>query len=453
MTDFDPGAYQRFIFDRYQWDAASGTLSLHYVLEADQQPGIAFTETIRFPEAPSIQTDRQVALNKAFELLHWVAGVSYWKVACPGEWQFKQRPPNAEQFTFLNELYQHGLAEFGFVNQIDLADCLQQVKDKAHWATANDKQSVHSLQMSKRCLVPIGGGKDSLVAIEMLKQLGLSTTATAVRPARLITEVAQQTDLPWLPIQRQVAPMLIKLNEQGAYNGHVPITAINACILLAAAIIYDFRWVVFANEASADEPTRHLGETVGINHQYSKSSAFEQALQQYIQQYIATDLRCFSLLRPMTELAICQRFADLSQYHSTFSSCNRQFHLDGARIAQRWCGQCPKCRFVFLALAAFMPAQKLQRIFGKNLLDDKDQIDAFADLIGLGEKPFECVGTIAESRGAMVMLKGRQDWNNAIVVQVLNERIADAMDVNELLQLNAESIKRLPDQFRQLYSD
>lgn len=453
MPDFDPDRYQRFIFDRYQWNADNATLSLHYVLGSDQQADIQFIETIRFPEPQTIQADRQAALNNAFELLHWVAGVSYWKTACPDEWQFEQQPPDADQFAFLSELYQHGLAEFGFVNQLDVSDCLQQIKARGHWATASDKKSAHSLHLKKHCLAPIGGGKDSLVAVEMLKELGLAATATAVRPARLITEVAQQTGLSWLPIQRQIAPELIELNQQGAYNGHVPITAINACILLAAAIIYDFRWVVFANESSADEPTRRLGETVGINHQYSKSSVFEQALQRYTQCYIAADLQCFSLLRPMTELGICQRFADLSQYHSTFSSCNRQFHLDGARIAQRWCGQCPKCRFVFLALAPFIPAQQLQRIFGKNLLEDTDQIEAFADLTGLGEKPFECVGTIAESRAAMRMLKGRREWDSAIVVQALNERISDALDTDELLQPNAESIKRLPDQFQQVYSD
>lgn len=452
MADFNPDNYQRFIFDRYQWLPESGTLTLRYTLASDNQTDIQFTETIGFPNAPDINQDRIPALNKAFELLHWVAGISYWKTACPSQWVFKQSQADANQLAFLSELYQQGLAEFGFVNQLAIGQRLAHITAQDISATTTNKKSADALQLQNRSLVPIGGGKDSLVAVEMLKTTGLPATATAVRPAPLITEVAQQTGLPWLPIQRQIAPELIKLNQQGAWNGHVPITAINACILLIAAIIYDYRWVVFANEASADEPTRYSDDAPDINHQYSKSSEFEQALQAYTQHYIASDLTCFSLLRPMTELAICQQFAELDQYHSVFSSCNRQFHLDGARITQRWCTECPKCRFVFLALAPFIGQQKLVDIFDSNLLDNSAQIEAFADLIGLGEKPFECVGTVAESRAAMQALCDKPEWANAAVIHALRGRTGEPVNVDALLQRNAESIQRLPLVFQQVYS-
>ena len=70
--------------------------------------------------------------------------------------------------------------------------------------------------------------------------------------------------------------------------------------------------------------------------------------------------------------------------------------------ADRWCGQCPKCHFVFLALAPFVPKPRLLAIFGRNLLDDVALAPGFDALLEYRDhKPFECVGEGAESRAAM----------------------------------------------------
>ena len=89
----------------------------------------------------------------------------------------------------------------------------------------------------------------------------------------------------------------------------------------------------------------------------------------------------FSLLRPFSELAVARQFARIDRYDAHFSSCNRNFHLLGERPAQRWCGACPKCHFVFLALAPFMPKPRLMGIFGRNLLDEPEQAPGFDALL------------------------------------------------------------------------
>lgn len=448
MNAFQPGDYQRFVFAGHDWLADTATLRLHYRLE----PGIKFTETVVFPKPVSVSRERQPALTAAIQLLHWAAGVSYWKAACPAQWIFESTTPDTAQLQFLLELYTQGLGEFAYVNELDIKSRLQQISQKIETESLNARPAA-ALNFQARCLVPIGGGKDSLVAAEMLKSLDTPATATAVRPAALIGQVARQTGLPWLPVQRHIAPELLALNQQGAWNGHVPITAINACILLVAAILYDYRWIVFANEASADEPTLAADGGLQINHQYSKSSRFERALQDYIEHYIAPDLQCFSILRPLSELAVCQRFAALENYHSAFSSCNRQFHLDGARTQNRWCGQCPKCQFVFLALAPFMDSLHLTSIFGGNLLDNAAHTGAFAGLCGLGDKPFECVGTVAESRAALMHLAGQPEWRDVAVLQALQADLAGAETVPlpALLKPDAAAVAQLPQVFRSIY--
>jgi hypothetical protein len=57
-----------------------------------------------------------------------------------------------------------------------------------------------------------------------------------------------------------------------------------------------------------------------------------------------------------------------------------------------------------------MEPERLERIFGRNLLADPDQANGFADLVM--DKPFECVGQRAESAAALEMLRDRPAWRD-----------------------------------------
>ena len=287
------------------------------------------------PHHPSFQA--------ALDLLHWVAGVSYWKIACRGEVRFAAGSPDAFQADALARVYQHGLAELAWRNQLE----------GRYWPEfeAADKpvpEHARALGLANRALVPMGGGKDSLVALERVRALGITAETVQVGSAPLIGRVAERAGTRHHVIRRTLAPELAAMNAAGALNGHVPITAINAAALVVAALLWDFDAVVFANERSADAPTLMTPNGQSVNHQFAKSFAFEQLLTWWIQRYIADDLSVFSLLRRDSELGICREFAGLTEYHDVFSSCNRNFHLEGPRTS-RWCGECPKCRFVFLA--------------------------------------------------------------------------------------------------------
>ena len=406
-------AAERFHFGAIDWQPRAGVARLQYRLE----PGPELVETFEFGPAGSAGAEDGPAIRAALDLLHWVAGVSYWKAWCPRRIVFDAAAPDVWQAGFLRRLYRGGLAEFALRNGLDLDD----IEFPAHGAAR--VEPAPPLGLAPRSLVPLGGGKDSLVALEGVRATGGEAAVTAVRPAPLIERVAAATGLQWLPVGRRLAPELADLNAAGAFNGHVPITAINAAALLVQALRQGFGRVVFANEASAEEGVVRGGRQA--NHQYSKTLAFERDLDQWIRRYIAADLHCFSALRPLTEIAVCRRFAELKAYHGLFSSCNRQFHLDGARVAGRWCGDCPKCRFVFLGLAPFMERSGLVEIFGADLLDDPGQVEGFADLCGLGQKPFECVGEAAECRAAIHALAQRPGWRDAAVIAALAPRLAD----------------------------
>ena len=109
-----------------------------------------------------------------------------------------------------------------------------------------------------------------------------------------------------------------------------------------------------------------------------------------------------------------ERFAGLAQYHRTFRSCNRAFHIDTGRRLGHWCGQCDKCCFIDLILAPFMSAEQLRAVFaadggGGEPLDNPALKPKFQTLLGSGTKPFECVGEVNECRAAVVLAARRPD--------------------------------------------
>lgn len=431
-----PRSARRFYFLGRSYDAQRGVLRLDYRLE----PGPQLSESFYFPVQPEgVRAPRQVAVDGLLDAIHWIAGMSYWKTACPAEIVFQLRAPDVWQAGFLRRLYEYGLAEFAHQNQLDLSSRLN---FPAHVGAPPEQQP--ALNLNPTALVPIGGGKDSLVVLESLRAAGFSVQPAVVGQAPLIRQVVEAGGLSLLQVRRTLAPELRELNAAGAYNGHVPITALNSAVLSLLALRQGCSWLVFANERSADQPTRSDGLGAGVNHQYSKSLAFERDWRDYLHRYVGGP-EYFSMLRPWRELAVCRSFTRMQTYHGVFSSCNRNFHLDGPRLAgdgaaSRWCGHCPKCQFVFLALAPFMSVQALSDIFGANLLADPAQIEPFGELLGLhGERPFECIGEVAECRAAIAALSQRGEWREAAVVQAWASRLpADTPSLEELLKPGSE---------------
>ena len=136
------------------------------------------------------------------------------------------------------------------------------------------------------------------------------------------------------------------------------------------------------------------------------------------------DFHYFSLLRPLSELSIARLFSKTDKYDAVFTSCNKAFRLDETKRLDRWCADCDKCRFVFLALAPFMEKERLVEIFGRNMLDDASQIKGYEELLGLSAfKPFECVGEIEESVLAFLMLADKKQWHSDVIFVALKERV------------------------------
>ncbi|MCM2335404.1 MAG: hypothetical protein NDI66_01280 [Pseudomonas sp.] len=425
MTDwtFQRDAIQAFRLVRCGFDPDTGVAELVYAFD----DGPELVETVTVPGAPfALDGERAAAVERALRLLHLLTGVSYYKAAVPREIRIDGYAIDADTAALLQTVYENGLGEFAYRNGLHLRGRIAFPHGDAGTAP------VPALGLREHALVAIGGGKDSLVSIEALRHAGVDQTVTWIGGSQLIRACAERTGLPTLNVGRALAPQLFDYNRDGAWNGHIPVTAVNSAILVLAALLHGVDQVVFSNERSASYGSLIEG-TGEVNHQWSKGWAFEAAFGDYVHRHVAADLHYYSLLRPLSELAVARQFARIDRYDAHFSSCNRNFHILGERPVSRWCGVCPKCHFVFLALAPFMPKPRLVGIFGRNLLDDTAQTAGFDALLEYQDhKPFECVGEGRESRAAMAALTARPEWREDALVERFAREIRPQLDTDDL---------------------
>ncbi|HSZ70646.1 MAG TPA: hypothetical protein VK756_09815 [Solirubrobacteraceae bacterium] len=425
---FDPSSFRAFRFRAREIDEL-GRVTLRYALDER----IELVERYELPIATPIGAAERARVDGLLALLHWVAGVSYFKTALPAAIVCEAGAPSPAAAALLTALYSEGLGELAFTNRLPaLPRPVFPVAPRGEGPPVDDPPPL------ARVLVPIGGGKDSIVALEIARRAGLEVALFSVGDAPPIARTAQVAALPHLIACRQLDPQLGALNRAGALNGHVPVTAIVSCVALLVAALHRFDAVVMANERSASNGNVRW-DGIEVNHQFSKSGRAETLLRAALAE-ASSEVQLFSLLRPASELAIARAFARLAPYHHAFTSCNAIFRLDPELRAASWCCDCPKCRFVFLILAPFMAPAALREIFGVDLLDDESQFEGFALLTATGgSKPFECVGEERESLAAIRLLAADPRWREQSVVRRLAAEVLPrfADDTDDAAELDA----------------
>ena len=443
--------FDTFIFDGYTFNKSSGELSLKYSIDHK----LELIEILRF-DVSSINWDLvdETALDQACACLHLAGGISYYKSFCPPHIIVKSQSLNLKQADFWNIFYTKGLAEFFFSNQIDSQGLI------AFPVNSQSSSSRVCLQLPERSLVPIGGGKDSIVTAESMLLAELDFSCFSLNQAKPIKDTIDLIGKPAITVNRQLDPLLFQLNQQGALNGHVPITGYLSCVAVLAALLHGYKYIVMSLEKSADYP-QVISADQQVNHQYSKSREFEDNLSKYLADFVCADLHYFSILRPFYELHIAKLFSEICrdkpEYLGVFTSCNSNFRQqDGQRLSS-WCGRCPKCAFVFTILSPFLAADKLIATFKKNLFQDHSLVGLYRSLLGLTEQlPFECVGTAQETQVALWMACNKKEFSSTPVVEMFRHEVLPQMDnpaqAAENLLMRAESC-RLPAAFKGLLHD
>ncbi len=174
-----------FRFSGYSYDHATGEAILSYDID-----GRVLEEKIVFPWAPwPVDASRQAAFYRALELLHLVAGVSYYKAGLAVHMDTGESKIDRIMAGFLNDLYLNGLAEFAYVNGLDLSglidfavncDATPVVPDQPAEEASSQPGFSYPVDLPTRALVAMGGGKDSLVCLQMLRDAGIEVQPVCV---------------------------------------------------------------------------------------------------------------------------------------------------------------------------------------------------------------------------------------------------------------------------------
>jgi hypothetical protein len=426
-----------FRYEGYHLDPGRGLLSCRYSLG-----GREFEEKVVLDPGGRWADP---AADRAARLVFLLAGVSYYKTAAPPVIDLGGTAVTAAERRFLRAFYLDGLGEFGYRNGLDLSGLRIEGPELPGPAGVAAVPGLPAASLD-RPLVPFGGGIDSIVTVEHVRQRADAALFIMSRPGEVFDAIeapAAVTGLPVIRAGREIDQQLLRSRDLGFLNGHVPVTGILSAIAVLAAVLDGRDAVIMSNEWSASIPTLEV-DGRPVNHQYSKSAAFEAAFRAVLAESLGGSLSYFSALRPYTELWVAQRFAGLTQYHGTFRSCNRAFHLDRALRLDHWCGRCDKCCFIDLILAPFIPAAELEKIFGgQEPLADPDPADSLADrfraLLGTlpDAKPWECVGEAGECRAAALLAARRPDRAGTALLQRLAAQVAGLPDVPDAAQLLA----------------
>jgi len=371
-----------------------------------------YTELLKLPKKPTRSEIPSELVEKVLGYLHLAIGVSYYKIFAQEEVVLRSSLTQTES-EFFTKLYKKGLGEFYFVNNLDIG--------KSPQFPAENKKAEEPFVLGKatdNVLVGLGGGKDSIVTLESLKEQGFSPTAFAIEVGyeNVITDsVIEAAGVPVLKVKRILDEQLLSPIPD-SYNGHVPVSAIYSLIGYLLALLYDFSYVVVGNEHSSNFGNISY-QSVEINHQWSKSIEYEKEFQNLCRTHLSEDITYFSLMRPFYEIRIVQQFMKYPQYFAKFSSCNRAFKILPIPQNRRsrlyvgknpssalWCGECAKCVFVFTLFSAYLKPEEIVKVFGQNLYENEKLLALFKDVLGVGNmKPFDCVGTFDEAKVAFEM--------------------------------------------------
>jgi UDP-N-acetyl-alpha-D-muramoyl-L-alanyl-L-glutamate epimerase len=390
------------------WDVGGDTVALRYTID-----GLgSLTETVRFPGHDLARAASEPATAGALTLLHLAAATSYAKAVVPSRVSLDAVPRPA--VAMLAALLTDGLAEFAVTNGLHPLPA-----PELRYRTT---PAAPTTGLPDGVLVPVGGGKDSAVTAVLAVRAGWDAALFAVDPKPSMERTAAALGMPLLTAHRRLDPTVLRWNAAGAWNGHVPVTAIVASIACVAATLEGRGEVLLSNEASADAPTRVL-DGHEVNHQYSKSSRFEALHVAAATALTGGATRATSLLRPLPELVIAAAFAASGVPLSAINSCNRAYARTGT--ATEWCGACPKCRFVQLQLAPFTTPAAWRAATGFDALADRGQLPGFGDLLAPDRKPFECVGTVAEVQLAFDLAAADPAWASHAAVVAYGDASGD----------------------------
>ena len=310
--------YPRFIYEKYSYKISGNNLEIFFNFAIP--PDIKFNpkiiiEKVGLP-AVALAKAGNSALNNLIFHLGLMEIPSYWKATCSPEIEIKAGPlsmkasPSSPSLTNLRfvsmnqeqidypsiakggderkfidwwkDLIMNGMGQFFFENKIDFHQPnFLKINRLQRPVLCKTDRGPSSDQTSNQILVPISGGKDSVVTLEILKKAKKSINCFSLNPTEAAKKIMKIVGFnnPII-VKRTIDPKLLELNRRGFLNGHTPFSAYLAFLSVLVAVLFEYKYIAFSNERSSNEGNvKYLGKI--INHQWSKSFEFEKKFRDF----------------------------------------------------------------------------------------------------------------------------------------------------------------------------
>jgi UDP-N-acetyl-alpha-D-muramoyl-L-alanyl-L-glutamate epimerase len=389
--------YPEFVYESFSYRLKGKDFFISFKFKSSE---LEFTPSLVVKNVSLKKVDKKVLDNLVFNL-GMIEMLSYWKAVCSKRIVVRAGKLDTKQLKWWKDVLIKGMGQYFYENKIDFTspDFLEIISEGK---TSFKKGKVSG----KGILIPVGGGKDSAVTLELMKKFKKDVDCFALNPVSSLKEMFKVSGYRRMIVaERKIEEKLLELNRKGYLNGHTPFVAYLSFLSVLVSILFNKKFIVFSNEDSSNEGNvKWLGHE--INHQYSKTYDFEKKFREYCSLYLVNGVEYFSVLRLMYEIQIARIFSYMKDYFPVFLSCNEaQKTYSGTRKKTgKWCGACSKCLFVYMVLYPFVSEEELIAIFGSDLFEKKELLSVLKELIGEKEvKPFECVGTRKEALVALYL--------------------------------------------------
>ncbi|MEA3478117.1 MAG: hypothetical protein U9R60_08060, partial [Bacteroidota bacterium] len=245
--------HPEFIYESFELHIESDQILIEFTFKLDHKavfkPSLIIPVTDHFV-SENLSVDK---LNSFAFHIGMIEMISYWKTACSPKIIVKPYVLDQWQIDWWKKLYYHGLGEFFYQNGIT-AEMEDFVEIFSEGEPLPGKAEIY---MRPTTIVPVGGGKDSVVTLEMLKD-HKKLIPFALNPRKAIWDTifnAGFNESETVVVNRKLDPELLVLNDEGYLNGHTPFSALLAFVCGMTAVLTGSTEITLSNESSANEAT------------------------------------------------------------------------------------------------------------------------------------------------------------------------------------------------------
>ena len=158
--------HPKFYFHDFHYHFAENEFFVEFHFSMGYDYHFKPVHSIKLPSQLEWQNMSDQELEQLVFHLGMVEVISYWKAACSPQLIIKPFTLNKEQIDWWKKLYFEGLGEFFYLNSIDTnrSGFMDIICESDNEIIRFDEDVNNDLIM-----VPIGGGKDSIVTLEIIK--------------------------------------------------------------------------------------------------------------------------------------------------------------------------------------------------------------------------------------------------------------------------------------------